>query len=596
MFAWTERELNEEQGAAVVQPGSVFLVACPGSGKTRTLTYKIARELSLLTSSRQYVVAITYTNRAADEIVARIEALGVDTRQLWIGTIHAFCLEWVLKPYSIYLPRLARGFTVIDPYDRQQLLERLCAAHERPRITHYDCDYFVTSTGTELCCRENAKRVAIRAVLRQYFQALRDSQQIDFEMILGFADRLLRAHPAISRTLSHVFSMILVDEYQDTKQVQYEIIGSILRAGSGRCRLFMVGDPNQAIYGSLGGYAIAIEDLRALTGIPIAQSALSRNYRSSRRIIEYFEHFNLHSTQIEAFGRDREFESRITYNAEVTRADLVVEIGRLVRHAVHDLAVPQREVCVLAPQWVHLAALTRRLVTEVPEIEFDGPGMAPFSRNIENFWYTVACLALTEPSPSMYLRRVRWATKFLSALNDAGVALNHVDQKAVLKHCNSIRLLQRDGLDYLRAFFDSLFERMGVDFHVYLQLLSDHDAFFSSSHAQVERLEGEGVRDSRDLTFFKRVFAPRSGITVSTIHGVKGGEFDVVIACGLLEGMVPHFSDPEGESAGRKLLYVTASRARKHLHLISEKGRRRGNFGDYSATEVLERYRFNYNN
>ena len=72
-----------------------------------------------------------------------------------------------------------------------------------------------------------------------------------------------------------------------------------------------------------------------------------------------------------------------------------------------------------------------------------------------------------------------------------------------------------------------------------------------------------------------------------TIHGVKGIEFDVVIAFGLLEGMVPHFNEPAGEVTANKLLYVVGSRARKHLHLISESGRPRGRRGSYSATEVL---------
>lgn len=93
MFTWTERDLNREQTEAVLLPESLFLIACPGSGKTRTLTYKIAYELSRLESSRQFVVAITYTHRAADEIQERIESMGVNTDQLWIGTIHSFCLE-----------------------------------------------------------------------------------------------------------------------------------------------------------------------------------------------------------------------------------------------------------------------------------------------------------------------------------------------------------------------------------------------------------------------------------------------------------------------------------------------------------------------
>ena len=79
MFIWAPDDLNPEQEAAIEEPGSVFLVACPGSGKTRTLTYKIARLLSTLPSEKAWVIAITYTHRAADEIEERIERLPVST-------------------------------------------------------------------------------------------------------------------------------------------------------------------------------------------------------------------------------------------------------------------------------------------------------------------------------------------------------------------------------------------------------------------------------------------------------------------------------------------------------------------------------------
>jgi superfamily I DNA/RNA helicase len=107
-------------------------------------------------------------------------------------------------------------------------------------------------------------------------------------------------------------------------------------------------------------------------------------------------------------------------------------------------------------------------------------------------------------------------------------------------------------------------------------------------------LTHRGASYINDISFFKKAFREKTGITVSTIHGVKGAEFDVVIAFGLLEGMVPHFNEAAGEVAANKLLYVIGSRARKHLHLLSESGRPRGRWGSYSATEVLSACVFDY--
>ena len=141
--------------------------------------------------------------------------------------------------------------------------------------------------------------------MTEYFRILADSRQIDFELILWHASRLIEQKSAISALLSKLFTLVLVDEYQDTKQIQYGILGAILRAGAAATRLFMVGDPNQAIYGSLGGYPIEIEELRRLTGIPIAERELSQNYRSSSRIIDYFGNFNVFNTTITAAGGGR---------------------------------------------------------------------------------------------------------------------------------------------------------------------------------------------------------------------------------------------------------------------------------------------------
>ena len=107
-------QLSAEQGAAVQHEGHAIVTACPGSGKTRVLTYRVIRGLEELPSRQHRVAALTYTNRAADEIMARLDQSSVVQSQLWAGTIHSFALEWILRPYSPYLDRTKRGFSVAD--------------------------------------------------------------------------------------------------------------------------------------------------------------------------------------------------------------------------------------------------------------------------------------------------------------------------------------------------------------------------------------------------------------------------------------------------------------------------------------------------
>ena len=170
---------------------------------------------------------------------------------------------------------------------------------------------------------------------------------------------------------------------------------------------------------------------------------------------------------------------------------------------------------------------------------------------------------------------LRWAAEILLALEDANVDISHLSKKTLLRECNSITLTEQDGLSYLKQFFNQLFEQLSIDFRIYPTLNEHYDTFFASSRTRIIYLQREQPDYIAEISVFRKVFEKRTGITVSTIHGVKGGEYDVVIAYALLQGIVPNFNDSTVESA-KKLLYVIGSRARKHLHLISERGRMSG--------------------
>lgn len=596
-FIWTAKELNDEQSKAVREEDSVFLIACPGSGKTRTLTYKIAYELSRLHNQRQFVAALTYTHRAADEIHERINELGVDTSQLWIGTIHAFCLEWILKPYAIYEPSLAHGYRIMDSYEQEQLFEELCRTQRG--VTYWDCEYYFTDEGYVLGCRDQSKHQRLHAIFALYFKRLEDNRQIDFEQILYYSSKLIQRLPHIAPVLANIFPWILIDEYQDTKRIQYTIVAAIARAGKERTKLFVVGDPNQAIFGSLGGFAMPVAELRRLSGIHLNERALTGNYRSTDRLIQYFSNFTVQATQIRGAGAERAFPSIISYNTSLHRDQLEEELARLIRLTTAQGVAPH-QICILAPWWILLAGVTRRLAGALPEYQFDGPGMVPFSRDQDNFWFRLSRIALTEASPTQYVRRMRWAAEVIVDLDNQNLNKHELTAKGLLRESNAIVLPETDGLLYLRAFFSALMDRIGINWQSHALLVEHHHAFFDSSAARIERLTKDGGAYIGGIEFFRKVFQHRSGITVNTIHGVKGAEFDVVIAFGLLQGMVPHFSEEGdvdgGVTSAKKLIYVVGSRARKHLYLISEQQRMqpRGR-GPYPATFVLGECSFAYN-
>jgi hypothetical protein len=344
---------------------------------------------------------------------------------------------------------------------------------------------------------------------------------------------------------------------------------------------------------------MAKKDLELLLKFPLVKHSLSCNYRSSSRIINYFDFYKTYDNSIIPEGTNKKYESIITFNEVVKRPDLVDEIVKLILYNINDRTISPNEICIVAPQWIHLASLTRNLMIKLPDYSFDGPGMAPFSRDIDNFWYKLSRIVLTEPSPSLYVRRLRWSKEVLTDLFNAGVDVSNITNKQLLKLCNSISINEKDGLAYLRILFTQICSSLKIDLSIFPTLKEHYDSFFNSSKSRIEKLLSDGNEFIGTIENFKKVFKQREGITVSTIHGVKGEEYDTIIGFALLEGYVPHFADKNGQENAKKLLYVLSSRARKNLHLISERGRYKP-FGnpraEYNTTIELKKYRYNYDN
>ena len=321
---------------------------------------------------------------------------------------------------------------------------------------------------------------------------------------------------------------------------------------------------------------------------------ISKNYRSSQKIIKYFDYFKTYDNNISAEGEHKDYDSKISLNNSVVKDDLIDELARLIMLNIDDYKISPNEICIVAPQWVHIASVTRKLMVKLPDLSFDGPGMAPFSRDIENFWFKLSRIILTEPAPNLYILRLRWANEILKELNNAGVNTKEINAKQFLKICNSLYCNNENGLEYLDFMFHEIAKKLNFNIDDYPMLKEHFDTFFESSKKRIERLKKDGIDFIEKTDSFKKVFKQRKGITVSTIHGIKGAEFDTMIAFALLQGYVPFWSDPNGSENSKKMLYVIASRARKYLFLIAEKQRFNTRRQEYVITEHLKNYSYDY--
>ncbi len=283
-------DLNPAQREAVTHEGGALLIlAGAGSGKTRVLTRRIAWLVRRLGVAPERILALTFTNKAAGEMAARIEALlQRPVRGLWIGTFHSICLR-LLRRHAReagYKP----GLSVFDADDQISLVRRLLKGEgfeETPRRAREALSIIsrAKSRGQDAeqmraSARAPAQVLAAR-IYCAYQEALRQQNAADFDDLLLVTHRLLQDNPGIGDAYARQFRHVLVDEYQDTNHVQFRLVQ---RIAEGHRSIFVVGDDDQSIYGWRGADVTNIVDFRR--HFPDATVLrLEQNYRSTESIL-----------------------------------------------------------------------------------------------------------------------------------------------------------------------------------------------------------------------------------------------------------------------------------------------------------------------
>src|SRR3989442_7202704 len=283
--------LNPAQDAAVRHPaGPLLVLAGAGSGKTRVLTARIAHLIKERGVRADRIFAVTFTNKAAGEMRARVAALlGADPRGLWIGTFHALSARLLRRE----APLLGFGsnFTIYDQDDSEALVKRLLEqrnlspkAHP-PRAVHA----LISAAKNRMLEPEEFAAAAEGALARAAAEvyaalgpALKQANAMDFDDLLLFPLELFRAHPERLAYWQRRFEHVLVDEFQDTNAAQYRLVKQLAAAHRNLCA---VGDDDQAIYGWRGadvGHMLSFQ--QAFPGPTLVK--LEQNYRSTQVILD----------------------------------------------------------------------------------------------------------------------------------------------------------------------------------------------------------------------------------------------------------------------------------------------------------------------
>jgi len=606
-------DLTDAQWQAVSHAaGPLLVLAGPGSGKTRVITRRIHELVERGVDSRN-ILAITFTNKAADEMAARVGQL-VPGNRAWISTFHRFCARLIRRHAEAV--GLTPSFSILDTSDQQTLMRQalreldIDPVHFPPsriaqRVSRLKNDLL----SPEAVQQQYERSVGdhIQAVVAQaypvYQQLLQRSNSVDFDDLLLHVVSLWQTCPELRSQYDERYRHVLVDEYQDTNRAQYEIISGLSVDYPDLC---VTGDPDQSIYGWRGARIENI--LRFERDFPdVAIVRLEQNFRSTARILQAADQLISHNTQ-------RKPKELRTDNPDGQRVELRVfadgqqESDALARMIDHRVRSGDRKYSDFA-LFYRVNALSRQLELAlsrhgIPYQVAAGTAfydraevkdLLAYLRLVNNPADEVAFLRIVNTPPrgigkTTLGRLTRWARSrsisLLDAARQAGdlSALRPRAVAAVKRFTNLMDeltpqpseavgdVLARiiDQTDYLLGWIDSTTEQDQQRVSNVNELLTAARQFDRSAG---ETASVEAFLETCSLVSDVDQLDPLSGtVTLMTLHAAKGLEFPVVVIVGLEHNLIPHerslrenqLSELEEE---RRLLFVGMTRAEQELCL-----------------------------
>ena len=640
--------LNPEQRQAVLHTtGPLLILAGAGSGKTRVITSRIAHLVGNGLAEPHQILAVTFTNKAAEEMRARVEALlGSDCSRMWVSTFHSLCARLLRREAPAI--GLSRDFVIYDSADQLVVVKQamkdlhvddgfIQPRAALSRISHAK-NRMESPDQMEASAGWNRREEHIARIYRSYLAALKESSALDFDDLLLRTVDLFETSTTVREKYAHQFRFVMVDEYQDTNRPQYLLIRRLSALHRNLC---VVGDPDQSIYKWRGADLRNILDFEQ--DFPEAATVkLERNYRSTQIILDaasavISRNRNRKDKQL---WTDRKGGARIVYfrgGDELEEADFIVRSARsgladdvdatvavlyrtnsqsrtiedalmregLAYRIVGGVRFYERKEIKDALAYMKLILnphddVSLRRVINVPArgvgkavmeaLEALDPGPAGDVGELDDLPLLAAGLQPTPVVNSLWARLVR-GLRERAFSGRAAASLTAfrdllVDLTAIARD-DSVSITIGKLLDR-SGYLSALREDRSEDGEARIENLAE----LVSAAREYEQREPEpalgGFVDRLSLLsdVDEEQGSRDARIWMMTLHSAKGLEFPMVILAGLEEGLFPHArssEDDEELEEERRLCYVGMTRARQRLVLTG--AARRRVFGDYQATE-----------
>jgi DNA helicase-2/ATP-dependent DNA helicase PcrA len=614
--------LNPQQLEAVeAAEGPVLILAGAGSGKTRVITYRVAHLIENLNVRPEQILAVTFTNKAADQMKFRVRNLlrGPRLGEPLISTFHSFCVRLLRR--EIEALGYTRAFTIYDTADQIQVVK---AAMKDLKVD----DRLVTAKTIQsrISSAKNHGKTAQNLiddswepsweytanVFNEYDKRLRKSNALDFDDLLIKAVELFDKFPAAAEKYSTRFQYCMVDEYQDTNRQQYRLVRHLTRVHDNIC---VVGDEDQSIY-SWRGADIQKDYPRVRT------IKLEQNYRSTKNILAAAGAVvaNNEMRKGKSLWTQNPSGDLITYMESAdAEAEAMYVADRLLYHQKSD---PSARLAVLYRTNFLSRVLEEKLRRYNLKYKIVG-GFSFYERAEIKDMISYLTVALN-PHDSVNLLRIinapprgigRTTTDTLEEVAvERGTSIWDAIEIAVrearlpMRTIRSLEVFYKMAAGFVQDADEvstaALLEKIAASTK-YLEILQEEGTEETESRienirelltaAEESHERGEKLRDFLDqaaLVSDQDAYDEASPISLMTLHTAKGLEFPVVLIMGLEDGLFPHsrsiMEAPQLEEE-RRLFYVGMTRAEHKLYLTSARFRR--NFGNQDQ-QVSEPSRF----
>lgn len=572
MRAADDLRANPAQWAAYESKGHCVVLAGPGSGKTKTLTVKLARLLSEDIQEPRGLACITYNNECARELETRLAQLGIEPgRRAFIGTVHSFSLTQIILPYAKAAEMgLSEEFYIATRAERRRALEvaynKVIGGRDNPQELDFRMGTYRRSilNRNSAIWREADPEMA--ALVVAFEEELRTMGRIDFDDMPLLAVRALREHEWLQRAILAKYPVLVIDEYQDLGRALHRMVmGLCFSTGM---RLFAVGDSDQSIYEFNGANPQLLRKLATRKDVECVR--LQLNYRSGSKIVEASNF---------ALGEARDYEAAegadegtvYFYPLNGSYEQQAVKVFKTV---IADIAkrrpdLEPGDVAVLYPAaWLgdKIADIAQRVGLSF--IRTDNNAIYPRTSRLMRWLERCAewCCGGWQTGAPRFSQIVNEGIRlFAEEINTSDRRLAF--QRGLMECLWS----RRDGALKINLWLTDVRKGIIIDLVNKCRTMNDESETLDTFIGRTEI-----GKDCADMTVtqFAGQGEGNESLHLSTLHSSKGREFPIVIMFGMDQGSIPrnNISDSQKLEA-RRLFYVGFTRAKSEVHVVYSEAR-----------------------